>query len=135
MAKVAIIEDDNWLADIYQTRLKLAGYDCVVAYDGESGLKLIKQELPDLVLLDLMLPMLSGEDVLKQMRSSDWGKDIKVIVLTNVSEYEAPEGLKKLNLERYIVKANVTNNELIEIVNHTLKSDGSAKPQPEPSKK
>lgn len=120
MAKIVLVEDDAMLADIYQTRLKLAGHDCIVANDGMTGLLLIKQHLPDLALLDLMLPQMSGDEILKEMRSSDWGKHIKAIFLTNISESEAPEGISKLGFERYIVKANISNNELAEIVAETL---------------
>lgn len=120
MAMVVIVEDDQMLAEIYQTRMQMANHECKVAYDGMSGLALIQSIIPDLVLLDLMLPQLSGDEVLAQMRQTDWGKDIKVIILTNISEAEAPEGLEKLSFESYIVKANISNNELAEIVNETL---------------
>ena len=121
MSKIVLVEDDAILAELYQTRLKLAGYDCLVANDGLGGLLLIEKELPDLVLLDLMLPNLSGDDILRRMRAADWGKNIKAIFLTNISESEAPDGLKDLNFERYIVKANLANNQLAEIVDETLK--------------
>ena len=120
MIKIALVEDDVILAEIYQTRLQLAGYDCLVANDGLSGLALIKQEIPDLALLDLMLPEKSGDEILREMRASDWGKDIKAVFLTNISEAEAPEGLAELGFERYIVKANIINNQLAEIVGEVL---------------
>ncbi len=122
MAKIVLVEDDAMLAEIYQTRLELAGHQCHVAHDGVSGLELIKKLMPDLALLDLMLPQLSGDGILKAMRESDWGKRIKAIFLTNISESEAPEGIQKLGFERYIIKANLTNNELAEIVEQTLQS-------------
>lgn len=127
MTKIVLVEDDVMLAEIYQTRLELAGYDCKVANDGLSGLLLIKEELPDLVLLDLMLPQISGDDILRQMRSSDWGKHIKVIILTNISEAEAPAGLEKLGFERYIVKVNLVHNQLAEIVAETLAAKSKGK--------
>ena len=123
MAKVILVEDDTMLAEIYQTRLQLAGFDCIVANDGMSGLLLIKQHIPDLVLLDLMLPQMSGDNILREMRKSDWGKSIKAIFLTNISESEAPDGLKELGFERYIVKVNLSNNQLAEIVAETLASN------------
>lgn len=123
MTKIVLVEDDAMLAEIYQTRLQLADFECLVANDGVSGLALIKQELPDLVLLDLMLPQLSGDDILREMRKSDWGKDLKAIFLTNISESEAPEGIKDLKFERYIIKANLSNNQLAEIVAETLASN------------
>ncbi len=120
MTKIVLVEDDVMLAEIYQTRLELAGYTCKVAHDGLDGLLLIKQELPDLVLLDLMLPQMSGDDILREMRNNDWGKDIKAVFLTNISESEAPDHLDELNFERYIVKANLTNNQLAEVVDEIL---------------
>lgn len=120
MAKIVLVEDDTMLAEIYQTRMQLAGFECYVANDGMTGLLMIKQHLPDLVLLDLMLPQLSGDDILREMRKNDWGKNIKAIFLTNISESEAPEGIKELGFERYIVKANLINNQLAEIVAETL---------------
>lgn len=120
MQKIVLVEDDKMLAEIYQTRLQLAGYKCIVANDGANGVAIIKKELPDLVLLDLMLPQLAGDEVLKIMRASNWGKHLKVIMLTNISEAEAPLGLEKLGLERYIVKVNLAHNQLAEIVAETL---------------
>lgn len=120
MLKIVLVEDDAMLAEIYQTRLELAGYECLVANDGMDGLLLIRHQLPDLVLLDLMLPQMSGDDILREMRKNDWGKDIKAIFLTNISEAEAPEGLRDLGFERYIVKANLSNNQLAEIVAETI---------------
>lgn len=120
MAKIVLVEDDAMLAEIYQTRLNLAGFQCLLANDGVSGLMLIEKELPDLVLLDLMLPQMSGDEILREMRSSDWGKNIKAIFLTNISESEAPDDIEKLGFERYIVKASLSNNQLAEIVTETL---------------
>ena len=128
MKKIVLVEDDVMLAEIYQTRLLLAGYDCFVANDGALGVSSIQQHLPDLALLDLMLPQLSGDEILKIMRSSDWGKDIPVIILTNISESEAPLSLKLLKFERYIVKVSLENNQLAEIVGETLGSLQNAKP-------
>ncbi len=132
MKKIVIVEDDEMLAEIYQTRMKLAGYECLVTNNGMAGLQLIQAIMPDLVLLDLMLPMMSGDDVLKALRASDWGKDIRVIILTNISEAEAPEGLDKLGFERYIVKANLVHNQLAEIVEATIgpPQDSDAPPNP-----
>lgn len=120
MGKIVLVEDDQMLAEIYQTRLKLAGHECHVAHDGVSGLELIKKLIPDLALLDLMLPEMSGDNILRAMRESEWGKKIKAIFLTNISESEAPENIHQLGFERYIIKANLANNELAEIVDHTL---------------
>ena len=118
--KIILVEDDEMLAEIYQTRLELAGYTCLRANNGMAGLELIQKELPDLVLLDLMMPIMSGDEVLQAMRKSDWGKDIKVVILTNISEAEAPDGIKDLGIEKYIVKANLSHDELTETVKEVL---------------
>ncbi len=120
MSKVVIVEDDIPLAEMYKFKLDGAGFVCEIALDGAAGLELIKNSKPDLVLLDLMLPQMTGGDVLKHMRGSQWGKNIKVIVLTNVSEAEAPDELRKLGIERYLVKANNTPSQVIEFVNQAL---------------
>ncbi len=133
MAKIVLVEDDKMLAEIYQTWMQNAGHTCIVANDGAMGLAVIGKERPDLVLLDLMLPYLSGDEILQHMRDSEWGKQIKAIFLTNISEAEAPEGLDKLGFERYIVKANLLSNELPNIVNEVLgiKPADSVQPQGE----
>ena len=118
--KIVIVEDNVALADIYQTLLVANGFDVSVANDGRAGADLIKQVVPDLVLLDLMLPVLSGDMVLFEMRSDFKCKDIKVIMLTNISEAEAPEGLDKLGFSRYIVKANLQSAQLPEICRATI---------------
>src|ERR1019366_9316802 len=114
--KVVIVEDNVSLAEIYQTRLGLIGYKCFVANDGLSALALIKQELPDLVLLDLMVPKIAGDQILETMRSSDWGKHIKVLIISNLNEADAPAGLRRQGIEGYVVKANLKDNQLDRLV-------------------
>src|SRR5688572_5343523 len=75
--KIAVIEDDQPIAMMYQFKLEQAGFRTAVALDGLSGLEIIKSFEPDLVLLDLMMPHLSGEDMLEQLRATDWGSGIR----------------------------------------------------------
>src|ERR1035437_1551639 len=93
-SKVVIVEDDASLADIYKTRLEMLGYKCFVAYDGKEALALIEKELPALVLLDLMVPKVAGDQILEIMRTSNWGRDIKVLIISNLNEADAPAGLR-----------------------------------------
>jgi DNA-binding response OmpR family regulator len=125
MKRIVLVEDDVTLADMYKLKLELDGNECSVAYDGLRGLALIKEKKPDLVLLDIMLPEMSGAEVLQQVRESDWGKDTKVIMLTNISEAEAPELLFKYKFERYIVKANQTLNQVTDIIRDTLENSST----------
>lgn len=120
MAKIAIIEDDVALADMYKLKLESAGMEVSVAYDGKAGLEMILKSTPDLVLLDLMLPEMTGSEVLAEYRKSPQGKDTNVIILTNISEYEAPDDLYKLNILRYMVKANYTPSQIVVVVQEAL---------------
>jgi len=124
--KIVILEDNVALAEIYKARLEIIGYTCIMASDGESGLRIIEKELPDLVLLDMMMPVIAGDEVLKQVRASSWGADIPVYVISNLNEEDAPAGLRELGIEGYSVKANLTNDQIDRIV------DGILKPIPEP---
>ena len=120
--KLVIVEDNVSLAEIYKTRLELGGYRCLVAYDGVSAMSLIERELPDLVLLDLMVPKMAGDQILKNLRTSNWGKNIKVLIISNLNEADAPAGLRDLGIEGYIVKANISNNQLEQLVSGIVKS-------------
>lgn len=122
--KVVIVEDNVSLAEIYKMRLELLGYICFVANDGEVALDLIEKELPNLVLLDLMIPKIAGDQILEKMRSSDWGKDIKVQIISNLNEADAPVGLRDKGIEGYAVKANMTDDMLDKMVDDILKPDG-----------
>ena len=120
VAHIVLVEDDALLSEMYQAALINEGYQCSVALDGATGLDLVEHTQPDLVLLDLMLPQMSGDEVLSRMRSSERCKDTKVMVMTNISESEAPDILQSLHFERYIVKANTSLLEVIEIIQQML---------------
>jgi DNA-binding response OmpR family regulator len=121
LAKIVIVEDNESLAEIYKTRLEAIGYICFVAKDGIEAIVQIERERPSLVLLDLMLPKLSGDQILRVMRESEWGKDTKVFIISNLNEAEAPAGLRDLQIEGYAVKANLANDELDALVGNILK--------------
>jgi DNA-binding response OmpR family regulator len=124
-AKIAIVEDNTSLADIYKTRLEMIGYICFVAYDGVEALAVIEKERPSLVLLDLMVPKIAGDQILERMRASDWGKDIKVLIISNLNEADAPAGLRSHGIEGYAVKANLSNDDLDRMVDGILKPAAS----------
>ena len=122
MAKVAIVEDDLAIAQMYRLKFEAEGYKVEIAENGKLGLELCEQMKPDIVLLDLMMPEMNGDEMLDKMRKSDWGKSIKVIILTNVGEQEAPESLKKLGVEAYIVKAEMTPKQVAELVRTKIRA-------------
>ena len=120
-SKIVIVEDNVSLADIYKIRLELLGYICSVANDGIQALALIEKERPSLVLLDLMVPDVSGDVILKVMRASEWGKDIKVLVISNLNEADAPAGIRAQGIEGYAVKANLSDDQIDQLVDDILK--------------
>lgn len=126
--KVVIVEDNVSLADIYKTRLELLGYQCFAAYDGQEALALIEKQRPHLVLLDLMVPKIAGDQILARMRASDWGRNIKVLIISNLNEADAPAGLREQGIEGYAVKANLTNDMLDRFVDQILKPQGQTEP-------
>ena len=120
-AKIVIVEDEVSLADIYKTRLEAIGYICFVAHDGIEALSIIEKERPSLVLLDIMLPKLAGDQILSVMRQTPWGKDVKVLVISNLNEVDAPAGIRTQGIEGYAVKANLSNDQLDQLVDNILK--------------
>src|SRR3954466_11424265 len=105
MTKVAIVEDDQAISQMYRIKFETEGYEVETASNGKLGLELVEKMRPDIILLDLMMPEMNGDEMLEKLRKTTWGKNIKVIVLTNVGEQEAPDNVKRLNVRRFIVKA------------------------------
>lgn len=118
--KVAVIEDDQDLQYLYKLKLQREGFDVATANNGEQGLEVIEQFKPDLILLDLMMPVMGGAEMLAHLRSVDWGSSIRVVILTNISKDEAPQALRFLHVDRYIVKAHHTPAQVISIVHEIL---------------
>ena len=118
--KIAVIEDEPSISQLYKLKLTREGYEVVTAGNGRDGLVLIAKELPDLILLDLLMPEMSGEEMLQALRKTEHGKNIKVIILTNVSRQEAPDSLANLNISRYIVKAEYTPEQVAATVKSAL---------------
>lgn len=120
--KIAIVEDDQAIAEMYRLKFAGDGYTVQVASNGDEGLALVEAMRPDIVLLDMMMPIMTGDEMLAKMRATEWGKDIKVIILTNMGEQEAPALLKKLNVSSFIVKADMTPRQVADRIRETLAS-------------
>ncbi len=120
VTKIAIIEDDIAIAQMYRIKFEVEGYQVETAENGLMGLELIKEVQPDIVLLDLMMPEMNGRDMLVELRKNDWGKDVKVIVLTNMGRQEAPSDLDALDVDSFIVKAEMTPKQVAEFVKTRL---------------
>jgi len=128
MAKIAIIEDETAIAEMYRFKLEQLGYEVRCAVNGKEGLELARTWRPELILLDLMMPEMSGDEILEKIRATDWGKAIKVIILTNISEDSGPSKLRSLNIDRYVVKAAYTPVEVAEIASKVLADKEEVKP-------
>lgn len=122
MPKIAIIEDDNAISQMYRIKFEAEGYTVETAGNGKLGLELLDKFRPDIVLLDLMMPEMNGDELLVHLRQLDWGKDLKVIVLTNMGEQEAPDRLRALNVSSFIVKADMTPRQVADLVKKSLAS-------------
>ncbi len=120
MAKIAIIEDDQAISQMYRFKFEAEGYDVQTAENGKLGLELAEKMKPDIILLDLMMPLMTGDEVLAKMRASAWGKNIKVIILTNMGEQEIPESIKGLGVSGVILKANMTPRQVADLVKKNL---------------
>ena len=120
MAKIAIIEDEAAIQRMYCMKLKFCSFEVCEAEDGQSGLSVIEKEKPDLILLDLRMPHMSGDEMLRELRNKDWGQNIPVIILTNISKDEAPRTLWHLGVSDYIVKSNSTPQKIAECVQNIL---------------
>lgn len=116
MSKIAIVEDDAAISQMYRIKFEAEGNEVETAENGRVGLELIEDMKPDIVLLDLMMPEMDGEEMLTRLRKQTWGKDIKVIILTNMGESEAPASIKEMNVEAFILKANMTPRQVAELV-------------------
>jgi DNA-binding response OmpR family regulator len=120
MVKVAIIEDDQAISQMYRFKFEAEGFDVETADNGKLGLELAKSMQPDIILLDLMMPIMTGDEMLSAMRATPWGKDIKVVILTNKGEQEIPDEVRNLNVTAVILKADMTPRQVAELVKREL---------------
>lgn len=120
MKKIAIVEDEAAIRRMYAFKLKYSDFEVMEADDGEKGLALIEAERPDLVLLDLRMPRMTGEEMLRELRATEWGEEIPVVILTNISKDEAPRTLWHLGISDFIVKSNATPQKVVECVERIL---------------
>jgi two-component system OmpR family response regulator len=118
--RILIVEDDEPIRNLYQLKLQQQGFQTDTAENGLEGLRKAKEYKPDLVLLDLRMPVMTGDEMLMRMRESTWGSDIRVIILTNISKTEAPHSLRFLHVDRYIVKVHETPSQVVETVIEVL---------------
>jgi CheY-like chemotaxis protein len=128
MAKVLLVEDDNNLREIYEARLMAEGYTINSAKDGEEALVVAKAEKPDLIISDVMMPKISGFEMLDILRNTQGLKETKVIMLTALGQADDRTRADSLGADRYLVKSQVTLEDIVKAAHELLEGDAAAAP-------
>lgn len=131
MDRILLVEDDPSLSALYKDLLEKENFSVSLATDGESALKIALNTMPDIILLDILLPKMNGMTVMTHIRSTDWGKKEPIIILTNVD----PDDSMMQNIvydqpTYYLLKANTTPGEVLEKVKSVLKERKEKMAQP-----
>ena len=129
MTKIMLVEDDKSLREIYGVRLLAEGYDIVSAGDGEEALAMAIKERPKLIVTDVMMPKISGFDMLDILRSTTETRDIKVIMMTALSSDDQRTRGEQMGADRYLVKSQVGIEDVVRVV-HEVLGDGTAASKP-----
>ncbi|MFA6524741.1 MAG: response regulator [Patescibacteria group bacterium] len=111
--KIVLVEDDSFLAGMYVSKLNMEDFEVKLAENGEDGLKTATEEMPDLILLDILLPRMDGFEVLKKLKKNPETKNIPVILLTNLGQKKDVDRGLALGAEDYLIKAHFMPNEVI----------------------
>lgn len=125
MAKIMIVEDDRNLQSIYGDRLTAEGHTIIAANDGEEALAIAVKEKPDLIISDVMMPKISGFDMLDILRSTPETRNVKIIMMTALSQAEDRERADKLGADKYLVKSQVTLDDVARTVNEIVQGSAS----------
>lgn len=121
--KVLLAEDDPVISKILVNTLSEKGFTVIHAHDGEETIEMAKSESPDLILLDIIMPRKDGQEVLKELQESDWGKDIPVIVLTNLSFLEYEDEVIRNKVLDYLIKTKTSLDEIVTKVDQALQTE------------
>src|SRR5487761_1821641 len=132
MPKLMLVEDDNNLREIYEARLQAEGYAIVSAKDGEEALAVAKNEKPDLIISDVMMPKISGFEMLDIIRNTDGLKNVKVIMLTALGQSDDQQRASKLGADRYLVKSQVTLEDIVRTTHELLEDERAPATQDNP---
>lgn len=122
--KILIIEDDRYISKMYQLKLSLEDYDVQVAENGKQGVDKMKEFMPDIVLLDILMPELDGFEVLKIVKSDPTTKNIPVLIMSNLGQEDHVEKGIKLGALGYIVKSQYTPSKVVEKIKSVLAEKG-----------
>lgn len=112
MRRILLVEDDRFLRRACEASLRQRGFAVTVAPDGEEALRQVRAEVPDLILLDLLMPKITGVEVLRTLRAEEPTRDVPVLILSNSSREQDIEEIRSLGVTDYLVKANLSLQEL-----------------------
>jgi DNA-binding response OmpR family regulator len=118
--KILLVEDDKALADVYTSRLQLEGFDVKHVLNGEDALSTALEYKPDLIVLDAMMPRIPGFDVLDILRNTPETMNMRIIMLTALSQDKDKELAKKLGADDYLVKSQVVIGDVVARIKHHL---------------
>ncbi len=121
MKSILLAEDDPFTMDVYLNRLKKEGYRVDIAKDGQMALEKIKNNYPDLLILDIKLPKIDGCQLLRMIRQDSKTKNLKVIVVSNLDQKDFPEDISDLGVIKYFLKIENTPEEILDTVKEILK--------------
>lgn len=118
--KILLVEDDEFLAELYATKLTIEGYEVFLANDGEKGVKVAKEKKPDLILLDIILPKMDGFEALSKIKADQEIKAIPVILLTNLSQKDEVKRGLDLGAADYLIKAHFMPSEVVKKIKQSI---------------
>lgn len=117
---ILLIEDDEAIREMYRLKFANSGIVLHTAEDGVKALSVARRIKPDIIMLDIKIPTIGGEEVLEQLQALPWAKHMKVVILSNINEKEAPAKLRELHYDRYMVKAHFTPSKVFKAVTELI---------------
>lgn len=134
MKKILIAEDDFFIRDIYSKVFSLAGYEVILAVDGEEALQKLEEQTYDMILLDIMMPKVTGLDVLKKLRAMPApAKDTAVFILSNLGQENVIQEAFKIGMDGYIIKSQMTPQQIVAEINTFFDNKPGSAPQDQPT--
>lgn len=123
---VLLAEDDNFVSDIYNLKLQKEGFQVILAQDGREAIKYLETEVPDIIMLDIMMPYADGMDVLAAIQKDEHLKHIPILMLTNLSDRENIDRAMSMGASDYLIKAHFTPSEVVQKVRELIKQKHQA---------
>jgi two-component system, chemotaxis family, response regulator WspR len=123
--KILIVEDDNFVAEVYLAKLSEMKYEPILAQNGEEGLAALRKNKIDMILLDILMPVMSGMEMLEEIKKNKEWENIPVILLTNVGEKESIQKVREMGVKNYLIKSHFTPAEVVEKIESVFKNNES----------